>query len=417
MQKKLTAFIQTIQDVVIIINRQGIIQFCNPSIKEVLGYEPDELVGQNVSVLMGYPHKSRHDAYLHQHNTTGVKKIIGIGREVIAIHKNGEKIPVRLNVSPLEIDGEHLYMGMLYDLTNHQSLKKHIATINTGLEAEIEARNQDLTKALDELTKNRLVLEQKIIETQLAEERLLAAQKNIEKALKKERELNELKTRFISTASHEFRTPLSSILSSASLIERYTTTETNKNRLKHVNRIKSSVQNLTEILNDFLSLSKLEEGKVAIGRQLFNLEDVIINIIEEISVSAKKNQTFDYQHTGDNNLIHSNLQSVKNILINLLSNAVKYSGEQSSVYIRSNVTEAGVLIEVQDEGMGIPPEQQPFLFTRFFRADNATNIQGTGLGLFIVQKYLENLNGSISFTSELNKGTTFSINIPNEQPA
>jgi len=415
MQKKLAAFIQTIQDAVIIINPEGIIQFCNHSIEEILGYQPEDLKSKNVSILMGYPHQGKHDGYLHQHNTTGIKKIIGIGREVIAIHKNGDKVPVRLNVSPLEIDGQNLYMGMLYDLTNQHSLKKHIANINSSLEAEIEARNQELSNALEELTKNRLVLEQKIIETQLAEEQLLAAQKDIEKALRKERELNELKTRFISTASHEFRTPLSSILSSASLIERYTTTETNDKRLKHINRIKSSVQNLTEILNDFLSLSKMEEGKVAQGRQLFNLEEAISNVVEEMSVSAKTGQLFDYQHSGNNNLIHSNLQSVKNILINLLSNAIKYSGEQSCIYIRSTIDDHNILIEVQDEGMGIPPEQQPFLFTRFFRADNVTAIQGTGLGLFIVQKYLENLNGSISFTSKLNQGTTFSINIPKEE--
>jgi two-component system sensor kinase FixL len=414
MKGKLSLFIQSIQDVVVVINNKGIIQTANPAITRILGFVPKEVEGKNVSCLMGAPHKAKHDSYINSHQTTGIKKIIGIGREVIAVHKDGTKIPVRLSVSEIENNGEQLYIGMLYDLTSQHSIKKHIANVNEGLEEEINERNEALALAMNELTRNKLELEQEILERKLVEERLRKSQKETQESLVKERELNTLKTTFISTASHEFRTPLTSILSSAALIERYTTTETNDKRLKHVNRIKSSVQNLTQILNDFLSLTKLEEGKIELKKHIFDLSSVIDIVIEEVSVFAKEKQTFKYQHTGEVSIIYSNIQSIKNVLINLLSNAIKYSSANSTIYIDSAIENDIIQISIKDEGIGIPLDQQPHLFTRFFRADNATNIQGTGLGLYIVKKYLENLNGSISFVTKLNEGTRFTIIIPKE---
>lgn len=414
MKDKISLFIKSIQDCVIIINHRGIIMDSNPVIFKVLGYTPDELKGNNVSMLMGPPHQAKHDEYIHNHQKTGVAKIIGVGREVIATHKNGSKVPVRLNISELELDGNFFYVGMLHDLTNQRSIQKHITQLNRGLEEEVQMSNQALKEAMEKMTQNKLNLEQEILERKIVQEQLLDAQEKIKDALQKERELGELKTRFISTASHEFRTPLSSILSSVSLIERYTTTETQDKRLKHINRIKSSVQNLTQILEDFLSLSKLEEGKTSDAKHIFDLSALINVTIEEVSTFAKAGQEIDYQHSGEISVIYSNTQNIKNILINLLSNAIKYSPSNSKIYISSLIDANTITISVKDEGIGIPLEQQKHLFSRFFRADNATNIQGTGLGLYIVKKYLENIDGSINFVSEPGKGTTFTINIPKE---
>jgi signal transduction histidine kinase len=224
--------------------------------------------------------------------------------------------------------------------------------------------------------------------------------------------LSDLKTRFIATASHEFRTPLSSILSSAALIERYTTTAQQDKRLKHVNRIKSSVKNLTHILEDFLSLSFLEEGKVQQQHQNFELDALLQSVLEEVKVMAKAKQQFVLQQQFDALMLDTNLQALKNILLNLLSNAIKYSPDDALIQIHAQTEDEQVIISVEDNGMGIPKEQQKHLFTRFFRADNASAIQGTGLGLYIVQKYLEQLNGSISFESVENQGTTFTVQFP-----
>jgi len=416
MEQKLSLFIESIKDAVVVIDDHGKMQMVNEAVETMLGYTPKELIGENVSKLMPPPHQANHDQYIENHQKTGKAKIIGIGREVIAVRKDGKKVPVRLNISELNLDGQHFYVGMLHDLTKQRSIDEHISKVNTGLEEELQERNQELQETVRQLTKSKLDLEHEILERRLAEEKLKLAQEEIQKALDKERELNELKSRFISTASHEFRTPLSSILSSASLIERYTTTETNDKRNKHINRIKSSVQNLTQILNDFLSLSKLEEGRVEQKKHIFDLCSVIEAVKEEVSVSAKKGQTIHYNHEGEVSVIYSNLQSIKNVLINLCSNAIKYSGEGKDIYITSKIKETEIEISVIDEGIGIPEHQKHFMFERFFRADNATNIQGTGLGLYIVKKYLENLDGEITFESKLGEGTTFTFSFPKEQP-
>ncbi|MBB6462439.1 sensor histidine kinase [Flammeovirga kamogawensis] len=237
------------------------------------------------------------------------------------------------------------------------------------------------------------------------------AESEIRKSLQKERELSELKSRFVSMASHEFRTPLSTIMSSVSLISRYTSEEYHEKRNKHIKRIKSSVNNLTQILNDFLSISKLEEGKSLVHKSTLKVDDFIEGLCDEMSPVKKQGQKIIIKHTGDT-LIKTDAQILKNIIINLLSNAIKYSGHGSRIWVDSCIDEDNLQIRIKDEGMGIPEKDQVHLFDRFFRAENAMNIQGTGLGLNIVNKYLEMLNGKISFESIEDKGTTFSITIP-----
>ena len=174
---------------------------------------------------------------------------------------------------------------------------------------------------------------------------------------------------------------------------------------------------MTRILNDFLSLSKLEEGKIEQKRSLFDLGQVVQAVVDQIGVATKQDQTIDYMHEGKSSMLSSNLQSVKNIIINLISNAIKYSEAGDVITVRSRIEKEWAFIVVKDEGIGIPKAQQDLLFNRFFRADNATNIQGTGLGLHIVKKYLETLGGNIEFESEENKGTTFIISLPTQTTA
>jgi PAS domain S-box-containing protein len=231
-------------------------------------------------------------------------------------------------------------------------------------------------------------------------------------ALNKEKTLNEMKSRFVSMASHEFRTPLSTILSSISLIDRYEGTENKEKRIKHIDRIKSSVKNLTEILNDFLSLEKLEAGKVEVNPTTFDLKMFCEEMYEEIQMIAVNGQRIDYHHTGGNTEVTTDKQLLRNILINLLNNGIKYSKENGVIEFRSNTTN-GITLEVKDHGIGIPAEDQKQLFERFFRAGNVTAIQGTGLGLNIVRRYTNLLNGDISFVSEIDRGTTFTVTFPN----
>lgn len=232
-------------------------------------------------------------------------------------------------------------------------------------------------------------------------------------SLEREKEMNRMKSRFVTMASHEFRTPLTTILSSSSLIEQYKDREQQENRLKHINRINSSVNDLTEILNDFLSLAQVENGNIVVKNILFNLPENINEWGEEMNgMVRKKNLQINYYHNGVVKIKQSK-KVLKKVLLNLLSNAIKYSPKGKEIHIISSVINNKVLITVKDHGIGIPEEEQTYLFNEFFRANNVENIQGTGLGLTIVKKYLKLLNGNISFISKLNEGTSFTIEFPN----
>ena len=233
----------------------------------------------------------------------------------------------------------------------------------------------------------------------------------LERNLSIEKEKSELKSRFVSMASHEFRTPLSCILSSASLIERYTNMTDQEKRSKHVDRIKSSVNNLNFIINDFLCLEKIESGAVDFNPELIQFDQYMYSIIDEIIPFVRKNQQIYFIHDGPNDLwLDRNL--LRNVLINLLSNAVKYSVTAKDITLKTRADQNKLNIRVIDQGIGIPEEDQKRMFGRFFRASNTGDIQGTGLGLTIVKRYIDKMGGSINFQSELNRGTTFEIILP-----
>ena len=234
------------------------------------------------------------------------------------------------------------------------------------------------------------------------------AEEELRKAFEKEKELNELKSRFVSMASHEFRTPLSTVLSSAYLIEKYTGTEDQPKREKHLQRIYSSVTMLTDILNDFLSVGKIEEGKIQVRISEFNIQELVSSVIAEINHTLRKDQHIHYHHEG-NDEVALDKSLLKHIVMNLVSNASKFSPERTNIRVETKVEGSVVVLSVKDQGMGISKEDQKHLMERFFRGTNAGNIQGTGLGLHIVSKYAELMNGNLECISELEKGTEFFI--------
>jgi len=234
------------------------------------------------------------------------------------------------------------------------------------------------------------------------------AEKEVYENLEKERNLNELKTNFVSMASHEFRTPLSSILSSASLVERYTDSDQQNNRAKHIAKIRANVKNLTMILNDFLSIEKLEAGLINYNPTLININEFFHSLIEDLDSGLKENQTIKIENNLDKDTIYSDDFLLQNVLINLLSNAIKYSSDD--VILRIEDVE-GIQIVVQDQGIGISEQDQSQLFERFFRASNVGQIQGVGLGLILVKRYLEIMGATLSFESEINVGSTFKIKL------
>jgi two-component system CheB/CheR fusion protein len=263
----------------------------------------------------------------------------------------------------------------------------------------------ELKKLLDDLDISNRSLQKSI-------KALEDGKEQVSQSLAKEKELSNLKSRFVSMASHEFRTPLSSIQLSAILIEKYAQPYNNPNIGKHIGKIKITLGNLNGILGDFLSLERLEAGKV---ETLLSETDIVKfseEVTEEMQMIAKQNQRIIYRHTGFASPVYLDQSLLKNCVINLISNAIKYSGEDTFIEFNTEVTSDQLTLMVKDNGIGIPEKDQQHLFEAFFRANNTGNIPGTGLGLNIVTRYTSLMKGKISFESKINQGTSFTIKLP-----
>ena len=410
--QRLSAVIETATDAIISISEKGVIETANIAATELFGFTKEEMVGQNVHILMPEPDKSQHDKYIQNYLDTGVAKIIGIGREVIGKKKDGTIFPMRLSISEVRFQDRYVFTGIIHDITKEKEAESRIVALNTLLEQRVDQRTTELEEAISKLLEFNRKLAEEVKTRKAAEDELKRSKEEIGKALQVEKELGELKSRFVSMASHEFRTPLASILSSAELIEAYTQSEPHPKRDKHIQRVKTAVKTLTSILNDFLSLSKLEEGKVDLEPTHFHLQGFCHTLLDQIGPTLKTGQHIESELPEDPLEVYLDKKALKIIFSNLLSNASKYSGENKPIHCRLADEGNHFHLEVRDEGIGIPKEDQVFLFSRFFRAHNVENIKGTGLGLNIVKQYVDMLGGSITFESAEGKGTSFYVLIP-----
>lgn len=228
-------------------------------------------------------------------------------------------------------------------------------------------------------------------------------------SLDREKQLNIMKSAFVSMASHEFRTPLTTILSSISLAEKYSEKEEQEKRERHFHRIKCSVRTLIDLLDDFLSIEKLEQGKMETEITCFNLRGFLLEIVEELNEQCKEGQEIHFSYSGEEQVLLDR-KIIRNVMFNLLSNAIKYSSKDINFDV--GVNKGKIKMVVRDKGIGIPAEQQHDMFDKFFRASNASEIQGTGLGLNIVKHYVDLMDGKISFQSKEGVGTTFTLQVP-----
>lgn len=391
---------------IILTNKKGEIVLANPEAEKLFGYEPGELLRKPVEVLLPARVHDRHVKYREGYYEHPVSRPMGHGRDLFAIKKNGEEFPVEVSLSYYEQKGQYFVIAFIVDITQRKVAEKRMVEQH----AELERVTSDIRKLNSELETK---VEERTIILREALEKLEKSQEELNLALNKEKELGEIKSRFVSMASHEFRTPLSTVLSSASLIQNYVKEEEQDKRQRHVKRIKDSVKHLNDLLEDFLSLGRLEEGRVRTEFHRLNIQELLDDIIDEIKPILKAGQTIQYSNSGDEHAI-SDKRLLKNIMINLLGNAVKFSPENSVITVTTNNSGNEVEIAIADKGIGIPKEEQTHLFSSFYRAKNAVNIQGTGLGLHIVQRYVELLQGRIQLESEVGEGTTISITLPQQ---
>lgn len=390
---------------IIMVNKDGIIMLANPVSEEMFGYGEGELIGQSLENLLPSRYRGDHSHLRQRYNKHPSPRRMGVGRDLMAMKKDGTEFPVEVSLSHKNTKEGPLVMAFIIDISQRKKAEEALRSSEEQLliyAAELERKVQARTEALN---KSVLELEKEVEVRKRAEE-------EARKALEKERELNELKSKFVSIASHEFRTPLSTIMSSASLVSQYLQRGDTQNIDKHTARIKSNVNHLTAILNDFLSLGKLEEGRIEINYEEMNVYDFLKEIQEELKSSLKAGQKIIVECPESVDKVYSDPRILRNSLFNLLSNASKYSAEDKNIYLDCDVKSDCMTIIVKDEGIGIPEDDKKHMFDRFFRASNATNIQGTGLGLNIVKRYIDLLDGDISFESEYQKGSTFTLSIP-----
>lgn len=413
-ERAFQAIFQSSNEGIIVADSRGIIQLANPVGEKLFGYEHKGLQGLSVDRLVPSASREKHAAFRQIYNADPQPRSMGIGRDLSGVRKDGSEFPIEVSLSHTKIQGEFVVVAFIIDISRRKKAEdalrrseEQLITYATELENRVKKRTEDLDRTIRELEKTNEKLHKEINERMRAESEL-------RDLLAKEKDLNELKSRFVSMASHEFRTPLSSVLSSANLIQRYIDNNQASKTEKHLTRIKGSVKNLTDILNDFLSLGRLEEGKVNHIQENINLNEYFSELAGDVEGILKPGQEIRLEVSSELEL-NTDSKILKNIFYNLVSNASKYSEEGKPIDVDISKQNDVVQIVVRDYGMGIPEEEQSHMFERFFRAKNATNIQGTGLGLNIVKKYVELLEGEISFTSEIDEGTTFMVRIPRKQ--
>jgi two-component system sensor kinase FixL len=387
----LHAIIENAIDGIINIDNKGIIKLVNTRLCELFGYQPQELIDQKVETLLHFQDELSGQEYVKNDTDPGINNIIGKERETTGIKKDGSTFPVKLAIRRVLCNDEVIFTAVIHDLSFEKKMAEQLKEYTHNLELIVHDRTIGLQKLIDQLKRS---------------------QDEAEDLLRKEREINQAKTLFVSMASHEFRSPLSCIQLSASLIERYFNRLDKEKIMAHLHKIKASVKDLTDILGDFLSVEQIEAGKIIPIYREFDLVFFCEELVNEMRQLTNKKQKLFYNHAGNDTICLLDQSLLKYCLSNLISNAIKYSRDICLIELETKIDDKEYEIRLKDNGIGIPLKDQEHLFEAFFRANNTQDIPGTGLGLNIVQRYVKLMNGTIQFKSSESSGTDFKLIFP-----
>jgi signal transduction histidine kinase len=240
-------------------------------------------------------------------------------------------------------------------------------------------------------------------------------EKQLADSLEKEKELSDLKSRFISTTSHEFRTPLTSILGTSDLLEMVGQDLEKEKYDDHIKRIQDAAVYMKDLIDDVLTVSRVETGKQKFSPSEIDVTRIAKEVIDEVGVLLSEKHNIQFNNTSAEKFVYLDENIIKSILINLLSNAIKFSPDGGKITFNIEFADSNILFIIGDGGIGIPSEDQDRLFEPFHRGKNIENISGTGLGLSIVEKLVELHSGEIHCESKINQGTKFTIKFPLKQ--
>ncbi len=396
------AFSTTLEGVLLTDSNAKII-VANKAIENCLGYKIEELIGKDLHIFLPKPlhkiHRKHYLAYFKDPSYLAFEN----AREVEGLHKNGSKVALELRLNLFEYNGEKYAKAYISDISRRKEKEKQIQIEKTKLQEKVNDKTTELEGMVNRLSQTNNDLEVEV-------QQKVRARNKLRKSLLAERELSQLKTKFLSLASHEFRTPLSGILTSATLIDKFKTNN-QSDITKHVGVIKTMVNHLNNILNDFMSLERLDTGDIHYKFSSFEFNKLMKEIINKTNSLLKTGQSINYSPCEICPNIYQDKKIVQIIISNILFNAIKYSPEYSPIDVTVTSSEY-IKIIISDKGIGIPKIDQKNIFKRFFRASNVSHLQGTGIGLNIVKANIEGLGGMIQFRSKENEGTTFIVELP-----
>ncbi|MFZ5594947.1 MAG: response regulator [Pseudomonadota bacterium] len=363
-EERLRAIINNVIDGIVIINEQGLIELVNPSVERLFGYGRDELVGRNIGMLATPDHQGRHQQYLANYLNTGVSRIIGVGREIPAQHRDGRVFPVEIGITEMTLDNRRLFVGVLRDVTGRKQIEKDLK----------QARDMALEAA-------------------------------------------RLKSEFLANMSHEIRTPMNGVIGMTRMLLETKLTPDQRDFAETVN---SSAEALLSIINDILDFSKIEAGKMRVEIIGFDLRQVVEDVIHLFAARAygKGLELISLIPADVPVLLLGDPGRLRQILSNLIGNAIKFTDWGEVVIrvtlVRESEDQVSLRFEVSDTGIGIAPETLRLLFQPFTQADGSITRKygGTGLGLAISKQLAELMGGEIGVESEQGAGSSFRVDLP-----
>ena len=365
-EARIKAIVDTAVDAIITIDESGTIEWLNPAAMRLFDYAEDELIGRNVKILMPEPYHSEHDGYLDNYRRTGTKKIIGIGREVVGLRKDGSTFPMELAVSEVRLGDRRLFTGIVRDVTERKQVEEDLRRAKEAAEAA-----------------------------------------------------NRAKDHFLAIVSHELRTPLNPILATASFLE--TSSEVPPAMRQHVAAIRRNVEQEARIVDDLLNLTRLQRDKIELHYEAMDAHAALRSALAQVQQDIdRKGVALLSLLRAKQHHVWADPGRVQQVLSNLLSNAVKFTPEGGQVTLRSsNPAEGKLRLEVSDTGIGIEPDVLPRLFSPFEQGERTRSRRygGLGLGLVIARGIVDLHGGTLTAFSEgRDKGATFALELATVPP-
>lgn len=391
---------EAVSEAMLVVSKDQLIVSVNTPLLELFDYSQEQLIGTSLHILLPKSAREGHHKQVAGFLKQTSARTMAQGRQLYGCKRSGDYFPIEVGLKPFTYEGKEYVLGLVRDTSVQLEQVQRMHDINAGLEEMVSARTLELNDTINAL-KREVALRK-------------AAEEQANNALAQERELNELKTKFLSLVSHEFKTPLSTILSSATLIGRYRETNQQERREHHINTISEKVKYLDGILNDFLSLERLESGKVIYNLDLFDPCRTVDRVLAQSKNQLKSGQRYKIE-MPESLRLYSDEKILALALTNLVQNAIKYAPEETEIGVGITEGETQIVFYVSDKGIGIPEAEQKFIFDRYFRAENALTLQGTGIGLNIAKSHLNQLQGDLTFESKLGVGSTFLITLPKKQ--